>query len=314
MACVGDESPHPLFVALAGLQGRVDVVEKCVEGVTDAPDLGVLVDLRIRDAVGDRHRSLSHRNACHTLSRVGDHAKRPQAPAHDDRHGKPQEDESASGEEGDGRRDLRERRRHLTCGKTRRDREAAATEREHAVRSDTVDRDLAHGAALAGLNQLLHDLLDLRVIELGHGSVGVDVAARHRPEGGFDDDQEARLERARGQQCGGILRPRGDLGCIVDGPQGLRRGLRDLVVEVGLQDRSKDRSCRDTHRRKNQRDDRDDRDHEAPLETPGSPTAPVLRTHCALARLRRGTRLRHCALARLRRGTRLRHCAGALIM
>ena len=48
MAGVGDEPPHPLLVALTGVERLVDVVEQRVQGVADAPDLGARVGLGAR--------------------------------------------------------------------------------------------------------------------------------------------------------------------------------------------------------------------------------------------------------------------------
>ena len=173
MARVGDEPTHPLFVTLAGFQRRVDVIQECVQRVTDPTDLGAFIGFGCRNAISDRDLALSHGNTRNTLGGVSYHAKRPQTPSHDDRDGEPEKHKTPRCQQGDGRCDLRERFGHL----------APAAECEHPVGADTVDRYLADGAALARLAQLLHDLGDLRVVQGRRGSVGVDVATRDGAEG-----------------------------------------------------------------------------------------------------------------------------------
>ena len=79
MARVGDESPHPLFVALAGVQRRADVIQQGVQGFADAPDLGAWIGLMRGNAFSDRDLALVEGQGGDPFGGVGHRAQRREA-------------------------------------------------------------------------------------------------------------------------------------------------------------------------------------------------------------------------------------------
>ena len=94
------------------------MIQECIQRVTDSTDLGPFIGFGCRDAISNRDLALGHGNTRDALGGVGDHAKWPQTSSHDDRDSEPKKHKTPSCQQGDSRRDLRERRRHLTDRKT----------------------------------------------------------------------------------------------------------------------------------------------------------------------------------------------------
>ena len=270
---VGDERPHPLLVALTGVEGGVHVVQERVQRVTDPADLGVLVGLILGHPLGDGHLALGQRLARDACRRRGDGAQRRQRAAHDPRHDHGEEDESSGGHEHDRRDDRGDRLLHTRLGHPRVGDIAERLVREHPVVAEPVDR---HGGVV-GRRDSEQDVVDLlrgehhdlsRARDVCAGLGAVDPAAQH-------EDRSLRLIPGLKD-----LRRR-DLLLIArhleveQGPRRLLGGGLHLCVEVVLQHATEDGARGDRHHHEDERHDGHDRGDQTRLQAP--PAAPANR-------------------------------------